>query len=117
PIRAYQSFCPTGPCVVTDLDPSSVAWRTLVNGELRQSANTSEMLFSAAEIVANISSWHTLEPGDLIQTGTSAGVGLLSPGDVVEIEFEGIGVLRNLAVAGEAMEPIDLIWIEAYEGD
>jgi len=117
PIRAYESFCPTGPWVVTDLDPSNLAWQTRVNGEVRQRANTSEMLFSAAEIVANISSWHTLQPGDLIQTGTSEGVGLLSPGDVVEIEFDGIGVLRNIAVVGQAKQPVDLIWIEAYEGD
>jgi len=117
PIRAYESFCPTGPWVVTDLDPSNVAWQTRVNGEVRQQANTSEMLFSPAEIVANISTWHTLQPGDLIQTGTSEGVGLLSPGDIVEIEFEGIGTLRNIGVAGHAMQPAELIWIEAYEGD
>lgn len=117
PIRAYESFCPTGPRVVTDLNPTNVAWQTRVNGEIRQRANTSEMLFSPTEIVANISTWHTLQPGDLIQTGTSEGVGLLSPGDVVEIVFEGIGTLRNVAVAGGEMQPVELVWIEAYKGD
>ena len=115
-IRAYESFCPTGPCVVTDIDSSKIAWETRVNGAVRQKANTSEMLFSAAEIVANISTWHTLQPGDLIQCGTAGGVGVLHPGDVVEIEFEGIGVLRNLVVAREGMQPIELVWID-YHGD
>ena len=115
-IRAYQSFCPTGPCIATGLDPSNLTWQTRVNGVVRQKANTSEMLFSPAEIVANISSWQSLEPGDLIQCGTAAGVGLLKPGDVCEIEFEGIGILRNLAVAREGMQPLDLVWID-YRGD
>ncbi|MBN1672073.1 MAG: fumarylacetoacetate hydrolase family protein [Kiritimatiellae bacterium] len=107
-VRAYETFCPVGPCLVTDLDPASVAWRTRVNGVVRQDSNTSEMLFSAAEMVADISTTYTLRPGDLIQTGTACGVGPMSPGDVVEIEFEGIGVLRNRAVAGGAMEPVGL---------
>jgi 2-keto-4-pentenoate hydratase/2-oxohepta-3-ene-1,7-dioic acid hydratase in catechol pathway len=114
-IRAYESFCATGPCLVTDLDPRNVAWETRVNGEVRQRANTSDMLFSPAEMVASISTWHTLEPGDLIQCGTAAGVGLLKPGDTVDIEFAGIGVLRNLAVARENMTPANLIWID-YAG-
>jgi 2-keto-4-pentenoate hydratase/2-oxohepta-3-ene-1,7-dioic acid hydratase in catechol pathway len=115
-IRAYASSCPAGPCVVTDIDSANIAWETRVNGEVRQKANTSEMLFSAAEIVANISTWHTLQPGDLIQCGTAGGVGLLKPGDKVEIEFAGIGVLRNLVVAREQMQPIDLVWLD-YHGD
>jgi 2-keto-4-pentenoate hydratase/2-oxohepta-3-ene-1,7-dioic acid hydratase in catechol pathway len=116
-IRAYESFCPTGPCVVTDIDPMNIAWETRVNGEVRQKTNTSKMLFGPAEMVANISSWHTLEPGDLIQCGTASGVGTMKPGDIVEIEFEGIGVLRNMAVAGPAMEPADLIYVDVYKGD
>jgi 2-keto-4-pentenoate hydratase/2-oxohepta-3-ene-1,7-dioic acid hydratase in catechol pathway len=74
------------------------------------------MLFSPSEIVANISTWHTLQPGDLIQCGTASGVGLLKPGDVCEISFEGIGVLCNWAVTGEGMQALDLVWIE-YRGD
>jgi len=116
-IRAYESFCPTGPCVVTDIDPMNVAWQTRVNGEVRQKTNTSKMLFGPAEMVASIASWHTLEPGDLIQCGTASGVGTMKPGDMVEIEFEGIGVLRNMAVAGEDMEPGELIFIDRYTGD
>lgn len=115
-IRAYESFCPTGPCVVTGVDTANLAWETRVNGRVRQKANTSEMLFSAAEIVANISTWHTLQPGDLIQCGTASGVGLLKPGDVVEIEFKGIGVLQNLVVARDGMKPIELVWLD-YHGD
>jgi 2-keto-4-pentenoate hydratase/2-oxohepta-3-ene-1,7-dioic acid hydratase in catechol pathway len=103
--------------VVTEIDPMNVAWETRVNGEVRQKTNTSKMLFGPAEMVANISSWHTLEPGDLIQCGTASGVGTMKPGDIVEIEFEGIGVLRNMAVAGGAMEPADLIYVDIYKGD
>lgn len=114
--RAYRSFCPAGPCVATGLDTSNLAWETRVNGEVRQRANTSEMLFGVAQIVANISTWHTLQPGDLIQCGTAAGVGLVKHGDLVEIEFAGIGVLRNLAVASETVEQVDLVRIE-YKGD
>jgi 2-keto-4-pentenoate hydratase/2-oxohepta-3-ene-1,7-dioic acid hydratase in catechol pathway len=115
-LRAYPTFCPAGPCIVTALDPSDLAWETRVNGVVRQQARTSEMLFSPSEIVANISTWHTLQPGDLIQCGTASGVGLLKPGDVCEISFEGIGVLCNWAVTGEGMQALDLVWIE-YRGD
>jgi len=116
-IRTYESFCPAGPCIVTDIDAENIAWETRVNGQVRQKANSSEMLFSTTEIVAFISTWHTLEPGDLIQCGTVAGVGLLQPGDIVEIEYEGIGVLRNLVVAREGIEPVDMIWVDEYKGD
>jgi 2-keto-4-pentenoate hydratase/2-oxohepta-3-ene-1,7-dioic acid hydratase in catechol pathway len=115
-IRAYASFCPAGPCVVTDLDPSGIAWQTRVNGVVRQRAHTSEMLFSPAEIVADISTWHTLQPGDLIQCGTAEGVGRLKDGDVVEIEFDGIGILRNLGVAAGPMPPVDLVWVDYHGG-
>jgi 2-keto-4-pentenoate hydratase/2-oxohepta-3-ene-1,7-dioic acid hydratase in catechol pathway len=110
-IRTYPTFCPVGPCIVTDLDPLSLEWETRVNGEVRQKANTREMLFTPAEIVASVSTWHTLHPGDVIQTGTAAGVGELKPGDIVEIEFAEIGVLRNIAVSGGQMSPLDLVWI------
>lgn len=115
-IRAYESFCPTGPCVATDCDPLSLAWQTRLNGKVRQEANTSEMLFTPFEIVANISTWHTLQPGDLIQCGTAAGVGLLHDGDIVEVEFEGIGILRNRVVTRSGLAPLALVWIE-YQGD
>ena len=115
-IRAYESFCPAGPCVVTDIDPSNIPWETRVNGEVRQKSNTSKMLFDVYEIVASISTWNTLLPGDLIQCGTASGVGLLNPGDVVDIEFEGIGILSNLGVAKDEMQPINLVWVDEYEG-
>ena len=115
-IRAYKSFCPTGPCIVTDIDPMNIAWETRVNGEVRQKANTSQMLFNPAEMVSHTSLRYALHAGDLIQCGTASGVGNMKPGDVFEIEFEGIGVLRNLAVAGKGMTPGNLIRDE-YEGD
>ena len=70
------------------------------------------MLFDVYEIVASISTWNTLLPGDLIQCGTASGVGLLNPGDVVDIEFEGIGILSNLGVAKDEMQPVNLVWID-----
>ena len=77
------------------LDPSDLAIATRVNGTTKQSSRTSEMVFSPAFLVGYISRMMTLEPGDLILTGTPAGVGPLAPGDTVEVEIEGIGVLRN----------------------
>jgi len=107
-IRAYATFCPVGPCIETEIDPMNVAWETRVNGEVRQKANTSEMLFNIGQMVASVSEDYKLQPGDVIQTGTACGVGPMSPGDVIEIAFEGIGVLRNLAVDGGEMRPIRL---------
>ncbi|MBN1675743.1 MAG: fumarylacetoacetate hydrolase family protein [Kiritimatiellae bacterium] len=115
-VRAYESFCPVGPWVETDIDPSGIAWQTRVNGEVRQNANTSDMIFGVRELVAGVSEWHTLEPGDVIQTGTACGVGPMTDGDVIEIEFDGIGVLRNRAVRRDGMQPIDLVFIDKYEG-
>jgi 2-keto-4-pentenoate hydratase/2-oxohepta-3-ene-1,7-dioic acid hydratase in catechol pathway len=115
-IRAYPTFCPVGPWVVTDIDPTDLAWELRINGVVRQRACTSEMLFKPAEIVAAVSRWHTLQPGDLIQCGTAAGVGCLRPGDVVEVEFEGIGTLRNLVVPMEGLKPLDLVWIDYVGG-
>jgi 2-keto-4-pentenoate hydratase/2-oxohepta-3-ene-1,7-dioic acid hydratase in catechol pathway len=98
--KSFDTFCPVGPAIVSGLDPSDLAIETRVNGAVRQSARTSGMVFSPAFLVAYISRMMTLLPGDLILTGTPAGVGPLSPGDSVEVEIEGIGVLRNRVVAG-----------------
>ena len=114
-VRAYPSFCPTGPFVVTGIDPMNLNWETRINGEVRQRSNTSEMLFSPAEIVSSVSSWHSLKRGDLIQCGTASGVSVLKPGDVIEIEVESIGTLRNLVVSRSGLQKSDLIWIE-YAG-
>jgi 2-keto-4-pentenoate hydratase/2-oxohepta-3-ene-1,7-dioic acid hydratase in catechol pathway len=93
--KGFDSFCPAGPIIVTDIDPTSVGVRCRVGGALRQDGNTRDMMFPVAQIIAYISSIMTLEPGDLIATGTPHGVGPLAPGDVVEVEIDGIGVLSN----------------------
>ncbi len=93
--KSFDTFCPVGPAIVPGLDPSDLAIQTRVNGAVRQSSRTSAMVFSPAFLVAYVSRMMTLEPGDLILTGTPAGVGPLAPGDVVEVEIENVGVLRN----------------------
>jgi 2-keto-4-pentenoate hydratase/2-oxohepta-3-ene-1,7-dioic acid hydratase in catechol pathway len=98
--KGFDTFCPTGPAVVTGIDPSSLALRLSVNGATRQDGNTKDMVFDVATLVAHLSTFATLEPGDLIATGTPEGVGPLSPGDAVEVEIERIGVL-TFRVAAE----------------
>ena len=98
--KSFDTFCPIGPDIVSGFDPSNAAIQTRVNGAVRQSARISDMVFSPAFLVAYISRMMTLLPGDLILTGTPAGVGPLSPGDVVEIEIEGVGVLKNRVAGG-----------------
>ncbi|HEY1251762.1 MAG TPA: fumarylacetoacetate hydrolase family protein [Thermoanaerobaculia bacterium] len=93
--KSFDTFCPIGPSVVTGVDPSDLAIETRVNGAVRQSSRTSAMVFSPQFLVAYVSRMMTLLPGDLILTGTPAGVGPLAPGDVVEVEIERVGVLRN----------------------
>jgi 2-keto-4-pentenoate hydratase/2-oxohepta-3-ene-1,7-dioic acid hydratase in catechol pathway len=97
--KSFDTFCPIGPEIVAGLDPSDLAIETRVNGEARQKARTSDMVFSPAFLVEYVSRMMTLLPGDLILTGTPAGIAPLAPGDVVEVEIEGIGVLRNRVVA------------------
>jgi len=94
--KSFDTFCPLGPCIETDLDPSSLPLRTRVNGETKQNGNTHDMVFNCAVIIEFITSVMTLLPGDVILTGTPAGVGPLAAGDRVEVEIEGIGVLRNI---------------------
>jgi 2-keto-4-pentenoate hydratase/2-oxohepta-3-ene-1,7-dioic acid hydratase in catechol pathway len=93
--KSFDTFCPIGPCIETDLDPADLGIAARVNGEVRQDARTSQMIFSCGVLFEFISGIMTLLPGDVILTGTPAGVGSLEPGDVVEVEIEGIGVLRN----------------------
>jgi 2-keto-4-pentenoate hydratase/2-oxohepta-3-ene-1,7-dioic acid hydratase in catechol pathway len=92
--KGYDTFCALGPRV-TALDPSDVEIVTRVNGDVRQQGRTREMVVGVGELLAYISRCMTLEPGDAVFTGTPAGVGPLRDGDVVEVEIEGIGVLRN----------------------
>lgn len=97
--KGFDTFCPFGPWIDTDFDPSDAVITCRVNGQLRQMASTRDMVFNVAQLVAFISSVMTLEPGDLIFTGTPAGVGPLKPGDRVEIEIEGLGKLVNPVAA------------------
>jgi 2-keto-4-pentenoate hydratase/2-oxohepta-3-ene-1,7-dioic acid hydratase in catechol pathway len=93
--KSFDTFCPVGPAIVAGFDPSGSTIETRVNGARRQSAPISDMVFSPAFLVGYVSRMMTLLPGDIILTGTPAGVGPLSAGDVVEVEIEGVGVLRN----------------------
>jgi 2-keto-4-pentenoate hydratase/2-oxohepta-3-ene-1,7-dioic acid hydratase in catechol pathway len=93
--KGFDTFCPVGPHIETDLEPKDVLVETRVNGELRQSGRTSLVAFPVEYLVRWISRMMTLMPGDLIATGTPAGVGPLVEGDSVEVSVAGIGVLRN----------------------
>ncbi|MEM0896822.1 MAG: fumarylacetoacetate hydrolase family protein, partial [Verrucomicrobiota bacterium] len=93
--KSADGFCPAGPWLETDLDPSALGVQTRVNGELRQDGNTRDMIFDVPEILSYISTFLTLVPGDLLLTGTPEGVGPLQPGDLVEVTVEGIGTLAN----------------------
>jgi 2-keto-4-pentenoate hydratase/2-oxohepta-3-ene-1,7-dioic acid hydratase in catechol pathway len=97
--KGFDSFCPVGPTVAEGLDPSKLAIVTRLNGEVRQNSTTADMIFDVPSIIAFVSHVMTLEEGDLITTGTPPGVGNLLPGDRVEIEIEGIGVLANPVIA------------------
>lgn len=96
-VRAKSSdkFCPLGPWLVTDLDPANTTVRTYINGELRQEAPTSMMIFSVPKVLSYISGFMTLEPGDVVLTGTPEGVGELRRGDRVIVAVEGVGELHT----------------------
>lgn len=93
--KSFDTFCPVGPWIETDIDPSNVAVETRLNGEVKQKGNTADMAFPVTFLIRYISEIMTLYPGDLIATGTPAGVSRMKPGDTVEVEVQGIGVLRN----------------------
>ena len=97
--KGFDTFCPIGPWVATDLDPSDLAVTTTVNGELKQAGRTSQMLRGIDELVAIVSQAMTLLPGDVILTGTPAGVGPLAVGDEVSVTVEQVGTLTNRVVA------------------
>jgi 2-keto-4-pentenoate hydratase/2-oxohepta-3-ene-1,7-dioic acid hydratase in catechol pathway len=96
--KGFDTFCPIGPWIETDLDPSDTLVSCRVNGMMRQMSSTRELVFQVPQLIAFISSVMTLLPGDLILTGTPSGVGILNPGDTVEVEVEGIGSISNTAV-------------------
>jgi 2-keto-4-pentenoate hydratase/2-oxohepta-3-ene-1,7-dioic acid hydratase in catechol pathway len=106
--KSYDTFAPLGPCIAdaAGLDPNNLAVRMTISGEVMQDSSTSDMIFDAEELVVYISAAITLEPGDVIATGTPSGVGMgrdpkrwLRPGDVCDVEIEGVGVLTNPVVA------------------
>jgi 2-keto-4-pentenoate hydratase/2-oxohepta-3-ene-1,7-dioic acid hydratase in catechol pathway len=100
--KGFDTFCPFGPLLETTIDPAGVFVETFVNGVRKQSGHTSQMIFSLDAIIRFIAQVMTLEPGDVIATGTPAGVSPVAPGDVVEVSVGGIGTLRNPVVAAEA---------------
>ncbi len=93
--KSFDTFCPIGPCIETDVDPSNLALVTRVNGAIKQNGRTSMMIFPCGMLIEFISAVMTLEPSDVILTGTPAGVGPLASGDTVDVEIERIGTLRN----------------------
>jgi 2-keto-4-pentenoate hydratase/2-oxohepta-3-ene-1,7-dioic acid hydratase in catechol pathway len=99
--KSFDTFCPVGPYVVGGIDPFDLGVETRVNGEVRQRGRTSAMAFPVSYLIRYISHIMTLEPGDLISTGTPAGVGPLSDGDLVEVEVEHVGLLGNPVRVGK----------------
>lgn len=97
--KGFDTFCPIGPHIATGVDPSNLKLVTRVNGVVRQDSSTADLIFDVPTLISFVSQHMTLEPGDVISTGTPAGVGNLAPGDVVEVEIEQVGVLRNRVVA------------------
>jgi 2-keto-4-pentenoate hydratase/2-oxohepta-3-ene-1,7-dioic acid hydratase in catechol pathway len=96
--KGFDTFCPIGPWIDTDVDPSDLAITTTVNGDVKQNARTSLLLHDVVKLVAFVSDAMTLLPGDVILTGTPAGVGPIVPGDEVAVTIEGIGTLTNTVV-------------------
>jgi 2-keto-4-pentenoate hydratase/2-oxohepta-3-ene-1,7-dioic acid hydratase in catechol pathway len=96
--KGFDTFCPVGPFLVTDLDYLNLNVTTRLNGEQKQSSNSVNMIFSIPWLVSYISQAITLMPGDLLATGTPAGIGPMQIGDIIEVEVEGVGILKNRVV-------------------
>jgi 2-keto-4-pentenoate hydratase/2-oxohepta-3-ene-1,7-dioic acid hydratase in catechol pathway len=94
--KGFDTFCPLGPWIETDIDPGGLALTTRLNGEVKQSASTSLLLHDVATLIAYVSAAMTLLPGDVLLTGTPAGVGPMQAGDEVSVTIDGIGTLSNL---------------------
>ena len=99
--KGYDTFAPIGPWIETEVNPDNLKLETYLNGELRQSASTSDLIFGISRLISFISGVMTLLPGDVIATGTPSGVGLMNPDDVVEVRIENIGTLKNFVVSQE----------------
>ena len=93
--KSMDGFCPIGPWAVDDIDPAALKIETRLNGKVMQKGNTADFITSVGELLEFITASMTLEPGDVIATGTPAGIGPMVPGDTVEVEIEGIGTLKN----------------------
>ena len=102
--KGVNTFFPIGPCITDEIDGMNVELETRVNGEVRQHRNTSDMYFSISQLIAYISNYMTLNPGDVIATGTPVGTGCLNILDTVEVEIKGIGILRNQMIERIAHE-------------
>ena len=96
--KGFDTFAPLGPCIAQGLDPGRLRIRTTLNGELRQDSSTEMLIFDVPTLIEYITAAFTLEPGDVIGTGTPSGIGPMQPGDEVRVEIEGIGVLSNRVV-------------------
>lgn len=107
--KGFDGFCPIGPWVATDVDPADLAIECFVNGEMRQSARTSDMLFDPYQLVSFVSSVMTLVPGDVVLTGTPGGIGPLNAHDRVEVRIEGVGVLINDVVVAHEHSAVHAI--------
>lgn len=94
--KGFDTFSPIGPWIVNDLDVQDLQIESYLNGELKQSSRTSDMIFNVAQLVSFISKVMTLEPGDVIATGTPSGIGPMKQGDQIDVRIEGVGVLRNI---------------------
>jgi 2-keto-4-pentenoate hydratase/2-oxohepta-3-ene-1,7-dioic acid hydratase in catechol pathway len=97
--KGFDTFCPIGPWIETDLDPSDLAIELYLNGELKQASRTSNLIFDPVKLVEFITGIMTLFPGDVIATGTTSGIGPMKSGDTVEVRIEGIGSLINIVQA------------------
>jgi 2-keto-4-pentenoate hydratase/2-oxohepta-3-ene-1,7-dioic acid hydratase in catechol pathway len=97
--KSFSTYKPLGPVIATDIDPNNVAIKLTVNGEVKQDSNTNDLIHDIENVVVKVTEVMTLNPGDVIITGTPAGVGPLNPGDEVVIEIEGIGKLTNSVVS------------------
>ncbi|HXN08679.1 MAG TPA: fumarylacetoacetate hydrolase family protein [Candidatus Acidoferrales bacterium] len=102
--KGFDGFAPLGPCIARGVDPGALRLRTYLNGSLKQDAHISALIFGIPALIEYISAAFTLEAGDVITTGTPAGVGAVQPGDIVEVHVDEIGVLRNRIVGATARE-------------
>jgi 2-keto-4-pentenoate hydratase/2-oxohepta-3-ene-1,7-dioic acid hydratase in catechol pathway len=99
--KGFDTFAPIGPWIDTEVDPDDLKVESYLNGEVRQSARTSDLIFGIADIISFVSGIMTLLPGDIIATGTPSGIGKMNPGDIIEIKIEKIGTLKNYVIDHE----------------